>query len=257
MDANDAYEELGVEEFEIIETLDGTTCEVCGELDGKHFPKSEYKIGVTVPPFHPWCRGCTAPYFEDMKGISTRFARDIKTGKAYEVPNDMTFAEWKKRQDEKYGEGTVDTVRKMSYNNSADKSQYDKYKQVLGKDAPKKFDDFRNIKYFEPEKYAELKDSYIKSEGLQKQLQYIFNGEKLFIPNHSKFDNTKVIAGSGSDTQIRVVDKLVEKYGGEPSDWKKKVGKITSEKYIFDVHWYEKDGRQYETKLKYRKERKL
>ena len=106
------YEELGVEEFEIIETLDGTTCEVCGELDGKHFPQSEYKIGVTVPPFHPWCRGCTAPYFEDMKGLSTRFARDVKTGKAYEVPNDMTFAEWKKKQDEKYGEGTVDKLQK-------------------------------------------------------------------------------------------------------------------------------------------------
>ena len=96
-------EELGVEEFEIIETLDGTTCEVCGELDGKHFPQSEYKIGVTVPPFHPWCRGCTAPYFADMKGLSTRFARDVKTGKAYDVPNDMTYAEWKKTQDEKYG----------------------------------------------------------------------------------------------------------------------------------------------------------
>lgn len=71
-----------------------------GELDGKHFPQSEYKIGVTVPPFHPWCRGCTAPYFENMKGLSARFARDVKTGKAYEVPDDMTYAEWKKTQDE-------------------------------------------------------------------------------------------------------------------------------------------------------------
>ncbi len=158
MGQKDAYEELDVKEFEIVETLDGSTCEVCGELDGKHFPQSEYKIGVTVPPFHPWCRGCTAPYFEDMKGLSTRFARDVKTGKAYEVPNDMTYAEWKKKQDEKYGEGTVDTVRKMNYNESADQKQYDKYKKTLGKEAPKKFEDFQNIKYFEPEKYADLKD---------------------------------------------------------------------------------------------------
>lgn len=90
---------------------------------------------------------------------------------------------------------------------------------------------------------------------MQAQLQYVFNGEKLFIPNRSKFDNTKVIAGSGSDTPIRVVDKLVEKYGSKPTDWAKKVGKITSDKYIFDVHWYEKDGKQYEMKLKHRKER--
>ncbi|MFQ8776858.1 MAG: hypothetical protein ACLR78_04765 [Roseburia sp.] len=25
----------------------------------------DYKIGVTVPPFHPNCRGCTCPYFND------------------------------------------------------------------------------------------------------------------------------------------------------------------------------------------------
>lgn len=122
-----------------------------GELDGKHFPQSEYKIGVTVPPLHPWCRGCTAPYFEDMKGLSARFARDGKTGKAYEVPNDMTYAEWKEMQDKKYGEGTVDTVRKMNYNKSEDQRQYDKYKKVIGKDAPKKLEDFQNIKYFESE----------------------------------------------------------------------------------------------------------
>ena len=93
MDAKGAFEDLGVEEFEFIATLDNTTCEVCGGFDKKHFPKSEYKIGVTVPPFHPFCRCCTAPYFEDMQDLSTRFARDIKTGKAYEVPNDMAFAE--------------------------------------------------------------------------------------------------------------------------------------------------------------------
>ena len=214
----------------------------------------EYKIGVTVPPFHPWCRGCTAPYFEDMKGLGTRAARR-KDGTSYEVPDDMTYTEWKKTQDEKYGEGTVDTVRKMNYNKSEDQKQYDKYKKVLGKEATKKLEDFQNIKYFEPEKYADLKRKYSKTDGLQAQLQYIFNGEKLFIPNRSKFDNTKVIAGSGSDTPIRVVDKLVEKYGGKPTDWAKKVGKITSDKYIFDVHWYEKDGKQYEMKLKHRKER--
>ena len=59
----------------------------------------EYKVGVTVPPFHPWCRGCTAPYFEDMKGLSTRAARK-KDGTSYEVPDDMTYTKWKKTQDE-------------------------------------------------------------------------------------------------------------------------------------------------------------
>ena len=91
------FEDLDVEEFEIVATLDKITCEVCGELDGKHFPQSEHKIGVTVPPFHPWCRGYTAPYFEDMRGLGTRAARK-KDGTSYEVPDDMTIRNGRKRR---------------------------------------------------------------------------------------------------------------------------------------------------------------
>jgi len=50
-------------------------------------------------------------------------------------------------------------------------------------------------------------------------------------------------------------------YGGKPEDWKKKVGKIESDKYIFDIHWYELNGyelngKQYEMKLKNRGDKK-
>ena len=94
-----AFEDLGVEEFEFIATLDGTTCAICGGLDGKHLPMKEYKVGVTAPPLHPFCRCCTAPYFEDMRGLGTRAARK-KDGTSYEVPDDMTYTEWKKTQEE-------------------------------------------------------------------------------------------------------------------------------------------------------------
>lgn len=62
---------------------------------------SEYQEGLTAPPFHPWCRCCTAPYFADMEGLGERFARDTETGKGYKVPGDMTFEQWKKRTIEK------------------------------------------------------------------------------------------------------------------------------------------------------------
>lgn len=40
-------------------------------------------------------------------------------------------------------------------------------------------------------------------------------------------------------------------------EWKKQAGKVTSDKYIFDLHWYEADdGLQREVKLKNRTERK-
>ncbi len=49
---------------------------------------SEYQVGVTAPPFHPWCRGTTAPYYEDMQGLGDRFARDVKTGESFNIPKD-------------------------------------------------------------------------------------------------------------------------------------------------------------------------
>lgn len=92
----DAMKELDVEQFEVVETLDSHTCELCGSMDGKHFPMSEYQIGVTAPPFHPNCRGCTCPYFGDeFDSVGERAARG-EDGKTYYVPTDTTYKEWKK-----------------------------------------------------------------------------------------------------------------------------------------------------------------
>ena len=93
-----------------------------------------------------------------------------------------------------------------------------------------------------------------RNASLQTQLAYVIDGEKQFIPKNTQFDEVITIAGTDVKTQIRNVDKLIKKYGGTINDWQKRAGKITSDKYTFDVHWYEKDGIQYETKLKYRKE---
>lgn len=92
----DCFKDLGVERYVIVETLDHETCSLCGQLDGKVYPMSEYQVGVTAPPFHPWCRGTTAPYFEDLEGIGDRAARD-GDGKVYDVPRDMKFTEWKEK----------------------------------------------------------------------------------------------------------------------------------------------------------------
>lgn len=90
------FQDLGVEEFEIVETLDGSTCEICQEMDGKHFPMSDYRVGETAPPFHPRCRGCTCPYFDDeFSGIGERAARDPETGETMYVPSNMNYKKWK------------------------------------------------------------------------------------------------------------------------------------------------------------------
>ena len=93
----DCMKELDVEQFEVVETLDSHTCEFCGSMDGKHFPMSEFQIGVTAPPFHPNCRGCTCPYFGDeFDSVGERAARG-EDGKTYYVPADTTYEEWKEQ----------------------------------------------------------------------------------------------------------------------------------------------------------------
>ena len=89
----DAFNALDVERFEIVATLDSHTSEICQELDGKVFDMKDFEIGVTAPPFHPWCRTVTVPYFEDDYG--ERAARGAD-GKTYYVPSNMKYANWKK-----------------------------------------------------------------------------------------------------------------------------------------------------------------
>lgn len=92
----DCFNDLGVEEFEVVATLDLKTSKICQELDGEVFDMKDYEVGVTSPPFHNYCRSTTAPYFEDEKEFGTRFARGAD-GKTYSVPRNMKYEEWKKK----------------------------------------------------------------------------------------------------------------------------------------------------------------
>lgn len=252
----DCFNELGVEKYRIIGTLDTKTCNICGDMDGKVFKMSDYRPGSTAPPFHPWCHCCTAPYFDDMDGVGERYARDAKTGERYKLPKDTTYNEWKAMQDAAYGSGTVDKLRKIGYNESADKSQFERYKALMDDDFPATFEAFQKLKYDNPELRESYKTLARSKNYLQQKLNYVWNGEKRFIPKHTKFEKVITMAGKDTDTAIRCVDRLVETYGGNADEWQKRAGKVTSDKYIFDLHWYESDGVQYEVKLKNRKERK-
>lgn len=89
----DCFNELDVERFEIVATLDSHTSQLCQSLDGTVHDMKDFEVGVTAPPFHPWCRTTTAPYFED--DVSMRAARGAD-GKTYYVPSDMKYEDWKK-----------------------------------------------------------------------------------------------------------------------------------------------------------------
>lgn len=249
-----AYEEIGCETYTFIAALSERTCDRCGALDGQTFRVSERAPGVNYPTIHPNCRCSTIiGDFAPKK----RTARDPLTGKNYKVDGSMTYDEWKNSLNEDQRDAMELHVRQMR-NKSADKKQYERYKEVIGtENMPKTFDKFVNLKYNDSEKWGELKRLYKDNHNyLQSQLDYIYNGEKNFIPTGAVMTSVRTIAGKGAKTELRVEENLINVFGGQYGEWRKRVGKIESERYIFDIHWYELDGKQYDAKVKYRGDRR-
>ncbi|WP_231391273.1 MULTISPECIES: minor capsid protein [Megasphaera] len=89
----EVYDRLGVEQYQILATLDNKTSSICRHLDGKIFDVKDAKIGVTTPPFHCYCRTTTIPYIEGITDDWERAARD-KNGKTEYVSSDLTYQEW-------------------------------------------------------------------------------------------------------------------------------------------------------------------
>ena len=60
----DSYKEHGWKEFEFL-AYGSRSCEVCQQLNGKHFPITAFLPAENAPPMHPNCRCRTAPYEDE------------------------------------------------------------------------------------------------------------------------------------------------------------------------------------------------
>lgn len=140
------YKEDGVVKYRILATLDIKTSDTCRKQDGKVYDVDKAIVGVNYWPFHPFCRTTDVPHYgEDDDEGETRVARDPVTGNSYEVPSNMTYEEWHKTYIENNPKALA--AEKKWKNRFADKKQYERYKDVLGKDAPISFDKFQDMKY--------------------------------------------------------------------------------------------------------------
>lgn len=122
------YEDLDVEEVEIIATLDAKTCKTCGDKDGMIVPMQAFKMESGMPPFHANCRCTTAPYVEGYEA-SERMMRDPVTGRSEYIEN-MTYNEWA----EKYLKSAIDDNIKTPVFRTDDllDAHYNKHKAELG-----------------------------------------------------------------------------------------------------------------------------
>ena len=107
-----SFQDLGVEKYEIVATLDNRTSDICQDMDGKVFDLKDYEVGVTANPFHVRCRTTTAPYFDDMEGERT--ARNETTGETEYVPANMKYSEWKEKYLSNKSEKVLQNDTKMS-----------------------------------------------------------------------------------------------------------------------------------------------
>lgn len=150
-----AYEELGVEQYLYLATLDYKTCRRCQPLDGRIFNTKDKREGVNAPTIHPHCRCTTTVPVE----FARRWARDPITGKGVKIPN-MTYSEWVESMSEEQ-KAAFDKNVKMYKNRSSDKKQYERYKERLGKEnVPETLELFQEKKYNGSGDHKALERSY-------------------------------------------------------------------------------------------------
>gem|GEM_PF-7111752 len=120
-----AYNDLGIEEYEFISTLDSRTCKFCAPLDGKVFPVNTAEVGVNYPPIHPRCR-CTTGMADERPATGERRGKNAN-GKNVLLPEDMTYAEWQDWQlagapedVHKWRRSVLESTSSMGYTVTAD-----------------------------------------------------------------------------------------------------------------------------------------
>lgn len=165
------YKEDGVEKYEILATLDSKTCEICGELDGNVYEVGKEITGVNMPPFHPLCRCTDVPHYADTptKGMA-RVARDPETGKTYMVPADMTYKHWHEQYVEKNPDKRL--AERKQRNKKIDNEQFQRYRKILGKDAPETLDSFQTMKYTDSEKWNAKKREFATISKIMEKESY-------------------------------------------------------------------------------------
>ena len=93
----------------------------------------------------------------------------------------MTYDQWY----EKYVKGNTkaEAQEKAVKNSASDREQYERYQKVLGKEIPKSFAGFQEIKYNEPEKWRFMKLDYQRrNELLQHPELKLPNAENAILP---------------------------------------------------------------------------
>lgn len=84
-----SYIRNGFDQYTYISCSDFKVCDVCRELNGKHFDVDDMMPGDNAPPMHPCCRCSTAAYIDDKS--YNEWLEGYKD-------HGLSFADWKNRK---------------------------------------------------------------------------------------------------------------------------------------------------------------
>lgn len=205
----DCFESLGVEQYEIVATLDSHTSDICRSLDGKHFPMKDYQPGVTAPPFHVYCRSTTVPYFDEQFDIGERAARDEETGKTYYIPDDMNYQEWK--------ETFVDGGDKSGFDVLDDGSALH-YTHHEEPEPPKPKKEYLTKKKLQ----AEIADADVQLEDLEAQFKGV-SGGWTFDEVLKDFGSLEDFTDGDDLAKLKELHSQVEAIEAQKAEWQQKL----------------------------------
>lgn len=207
----DCFNELDVEQYEIVATLDSHTSDICRSLDGKHFPMKDFQAGVTAPPFHVYCRSTTVPYFdEDFGDIGERAARDEETSKTYYIPDDMNYEDWKQTfvdGGDKSGFDVVDDGSALHYSH---------HKEPEPTPPPKK-------EYLTKKKLqAKIADADVQLEDLNLQFMAVSGGWS-YDEAIKDFGSLEGLADGEDLTKLKDLHSQMEAIEAQKAEWQEKL----------------------------------
>lgn len=207
----DCFNDLDVEQYEIVATLDSHTSDICRSLDGKHFPMKDFQAGVTAPPFHVYCRSTTVPYFDENFGdIGERAARDEETGKTYYIPDDMNYEDWKQTfvdGGDKSGFDVVDDGSALHYSH---------HKEPEPTPPPKK-------EYLTKKKLqAKIADADVQLEDLNVQFMAISGGWS-YDEAIKDFGSLEGLTDGEDLTKLKDLHSQMEAIEAQKAEWQEKL----------------------------------
>ena len=234
-----SYEECGIEYYIYVATLDLKTSSICRSLDNKRFKVSEQQPGVNCPPMHPWCRSTTICDIGDKeRSQMKRRARDPVSGKANTVPANMAYDEWYGKSVK--GKQEAELNEKMIRNRSADRRQHDRYKNILGKDAPETLDSFQKMKYTDGETFSFTKLDHERRKRLVDKPELKLPGSDNPILPDKKFTNYLF---GGEDTRGLAKGKAFSsRLGYNVENWKDLQEEIQNRASLFPSTFKQNNG---------------